>query len=501
MAMTDKMRATGIRLHRYLAWCAGIALVLWGVSGLLHPLMVFTGPEAAKFYPPSAPLDLSGKKPIGDILAQAGVNEAQSVRIVPSASGHLLQVTEGEHAPRLYFDLQTGAQLLDHDRAQAIFLARYYTGLKDTAIADVHFQTGFDSHYPWVNRLLPVYRITFDTPDRLTIYTYTETGASAFLTNDYKRTISKAFQLVHTLSWVPQSLEWPRVGVVAVLGGSIVVMGISGLIMLTLIRRKQMAPGARGWHRVASYVLGVPVMFLAFSGVYHLLFLADQTPQKNLKLSPPIDLREIEFAITKEWADVTAGLNVSTLSIVESAGGEGLFRLGLARPRGGPDPSTAQERRNARFDGVPRTGPALYLSAKDGLPWRAGDEELAIQMAEQFTERPRDEIQDMSLVTRFGSKYDFRNKRLPVWQVRYGPPLNELYFIDTTAGVLADRRTLAGEWEQLSFSMLHKWNFLRAFGRDIPNIVLSIVVGLSVLVMGGLGLWLQWKRTVRRRAP
>ena len=499
MAATDHIRVTGIRVHRFLAWCAGIALVIWGVSGLLHPLMVFTGPEAAKFFPPTAPLDLDGKKPLGSILAQAGVTEAVSVKVVAGPDGHVLQVTENEEAPRRYFDLDTGTEFPGHDREQAVFLARYYSGLQDTPIADVTFQTGFDAQYPWVNRLLPVYRVTFDTPDRLTVYAYTETNALAFLTNDYKRSLATAFQVMHTLSWVPQSLEWPRVGAVAILVGSLVGMSISGLIMLLLIKRRRPALGIRGWHRIPAYVLGVPIMFLAFSGVYHLIFMANHTPQKNLKLSPSIDLREVNFSITEEWRDVTAGLNVTSLAIVESAAGEGLFRLGLARPRSGQGPSSPRERRNARFDGLPRTGPALYLSTMDGQAWPAGDQELALQMAERFTGRPRDEIEDVSLVTRFGAKYDFRNKRLPVWQVRYGPPLNELYFIDTKGGVLADRRTLAGEWEQLSFSILHKWNFLRAFGRDIPNYALTVIVGLSVLLMGILGLWLQAKRSFRNR--
>ena len=497
--MYTAIRSAGIRFHRLLAWFAGIALLIWGVSGLVHPLMVFTGPEIATFYPPSEPLDLSDTQPIGRILEEAKIETASAIKVIAGPNGHLLQVTEKQDTPRRYFRLGDGRELENYDPVQAEFLARHYTGLSDTPLAKVTFQTEFDQNYPWVNRLLPVYKVDFDTPDNLSIYIYTETGASAFLTNNWKRQLQNMFQVLHTWNWMPHGIEAVRVGIVALLIGSLVGMSISGLIMLITIRRSTPAPGFRRWHRVVAYGVGAPVLLVTASGFYHLVFHAGTTPARTLTLSPPIDVAAPRFSLAENWASVTAGLSVSSVSLVQKSDGQQLYRLGLNRPHGQNVPAERNAIRNARFDGLPRTGPALYLTADDGEPWAPGDKEFALQLSERLTGRARSDVAHVSLITRFGTDYDFRNKRLPVWKVRYGVAPADAYFIDTNGGVLADKRTSAGRWEQLSFSMLHKWNFLRMIGRDAPNIALSIIIGFAVSFLGFGGVWLQMRRARRGR--
>ena len=46
------MLARLTRWHRRLSLLAGVALLLWAASGLLHPLMSWTNPRAAAFAPP-----------------------------------------------------------------------------------------------------------------------------------------------------------------------------------------------------------------------------------------------------------------------------------------------------------------------------------------------------------------------------------------------------------------------------------------------------------------
>ena len=77
------MRILSIKLHRLLAILGGIGLLLWGGSGLLHPIITTWGPQQAVFYPPSHPVDLAGVRPIHETLAEAGIAEAAAIRIVP----------------------------------------------------------------------------------------------------------------------------------------------------------------------------------------------------------------------------------------------------------------------------------------------------------------------------------------------------------------------------------------------------------------------------------
>ena len=157
-------------------------------------------------------------------------------------------------------------------------------------------------------------------------------------------------------------------------------------------------------------------------------------------------------------------------------------------------PSTPSEIRSARFAGLAPTGPAVYLDAATGAPWAPGDRELALQLGEHFSGVDRSAFSDVTLVTRFGSNYDFRNKRLPVWRIDVGAPVNATLFVDTTTGVLADRVDDAQKPERTSFSVLHKWNFLMMFGRSAQTPIVVIVVTGALIFMGVLGLLMLRRR-------
>lgn len=491
------MRVQSIKFHRILALIGGIALLLWGGSGLLHPMMAFFGPQQAVFFPPPGAVDMTDAHPVHETLAEAGIEKAAAVRIIASEGGPLLQVTEAQDAPRRYFRLEDGEELENYDEVHAIFLARYYTG-EAGPIRAVEWIDDFTPDYPWVNRLLPVYKVSFERSDNLSIYVYTETNAAAGLNNNFKSVVQTGFRWFHTWSWFPKQAEWARVILIALFIGSLFALAATGLAMLVLIRRKARAPGMRGWHRIAGYVLALPILMYTSSGLFHLVQSAVAPPVRNLTLSPPVDLAGAVYPLHEQWSEISAGLNVASVSIIQDAEGTQLYRLGLARARG-PGPQGGREIRNARFDGVERTGPALYLDAATGAPYPGGDREIALQLGERFTGAPRETITHAELVTRFGPAYDFRNKRLPVWRLDYGAPVNATIFVDTTTGVLADKTPDSAKPERFSFSYIHKWNFLvPLMGRDGQNLFVSALVAFSLVFMAGIGLSLDLKRRQRR---
>lgn len=492
-----RWRLLAIRWHQLLALFGGIALLLWGASGLLHPIMTTFGPQQAVFMPPRQPIDLAGSRPIPEILRAAGIAEAAAIRLVAGPGETLLQVTERQDAPRRYFRLTDGTELAGHDPTQAIWLARHYAGLADTPVTAVQWVTEFSTDYPAVNRLLPVYRVQFDRPDGLALHIYTETSAVAAVSNNWKSNLQRWFQWIHTWSFLPREAEWVRVLLMAALVGSLLALAITGTMMLILIRRKVRAPGVRGWHRVAGYALALPLLMFSASGLFHLLHYGWDKPQRVLSLSAPIAVPEDGIPLHGQWSEIASGLEVNTVSLVATADGTLLYRLALAADQKGA-PSTAAAIRNARFAGIQPTGPALYIDAATGQPWAPGDRELAYQLGERFTGVDRAAIRSARLVTRFGPGYDFRNKRLPVWQLDYGPPVNASLFVDTTTGVLADRTADSAKPERWSFSMLHKWNFLFPLGRNAQNLIVSCVVLIGIALMAALGLRMELARRARR---
>lgn len=513
------MRKLALQMHGWLASVAVIALVMWGVSGLLHPLMSTFGVQQAVFAPPVRPLNLQGVHPVRDTLLAAGIEQAAAVRVVVSASEDLLQVTEAADAPRRYFRLSDGSELLEHDAVHAVFLAQHYLALPEAPIRRVVHVTAFSDAYPAVNRLLPVYRVEFERADDLTAYVYTETNALAAVTDRTKVRMQQAFQWFHTWSWLPRQVEPVRVTLMGLMCASLLAMALSGVVMLVRIRRPQRAPGVRGWHRVAAYAMVVPMLLFSFSGLFHLLQNAWDVPVRNLTLSPPLQVRALAFAPEKSWSTLTAGMNVNTFSVVLGPSGEVLYRLGLARGAGKPVersggagvggaaevsmdarlPSTPGAIRQARFDGIQPTGPAVYLRASNGELWTPGDRALAAHLGERFTGVGSEAVRSMSLVTRFGPGYDFRNKRLPVWQIDYAAPIDATVFVDTATGVLADKTADRAKPERFSFSFLHKWNFLFPLGRNLQNAVVSVAVVAMLFASAGLGAVLEIRRRQRRQ--
>jgi hypothetical protein len=476
-----------LKWHHTLAWLGFTALLLWGGSGLLHSWLTLFGVQQAVFAAPQRELNLSAAMPFDRILSRAGIKNALAVKVVVGETHNLLQVTERKYKARRYFNLQTGQELINHDKVYAGFLARHYLNLPDDQLFSVQRIEHFSINYPSVNRLLPVYRVSFDRADGLNVLIDTETAAVAGVSNLTKQRVQTAFQWFHTWAWLPQSAETPRVVLMASLVGSLVLMSLTGLSMLLLIRRKVRAAGARGWHRIAGYVLVLPVMMFSVSGLYHLIQQGWPSNTSYLSMGPTMNLTKLKFPINSKWREFTKNLKVSSVSLVANSSGNTFYRLELPISKG-QLPQGEKAIRNARFDGVKPTENALYINALNGKIWPEGDFEWARQLAMYHTGLPISSIEKATWVTRFGLDYDFRNKRLPVWKFEFGQPLNASVFIDTATGIMVDQTLNSAKAEIWSFSMLHKWNFLFPLGREVQNIIMAVFVILSIVLMAGFGL-------------
>lgn len=481
-----------MKWHRRLVVLSASALLVWGGSGLIHTFLSSFGVQQAAFAPPARVLDLSEAMPIADILRKAGVERAAAVRVVVGEQENLLQVTERQNAPRRYFRLRTGEEIPDQDKLHAAFLARHYMGFPEVPVERVETVHRFSADYPAVNRLLPVYKVSFAREDNLHVYIYTETGAVAGVSNTLKQRLQTVFQWLHTGSYWPESMEWLRVGLFTLWVGALFLMAVTGLVLLLRIRRPKRVGGKKGMHRLAAYVVAVPTLVLSFSGIFHLLQNGGSAAVSALRLQQPLLLDGLDFKLNTHWKGLSEGTAFSGLSLVQTDDGRWLYRLALALPKGHAPVGPAAIR-NARFDGVSPVGNAVYLRADTGEIWPEGDLEIAHQLAAKFTGITRANVRNVEWVTRFGGDYDFRNKRLPVWRFDYGVPLDASVFIDTATGVLADMAPHSGRPERWTFSVLHKWNFLAPLGRDIQNFAIAFVVLLAMLAMAGLGIAMRLK--------
>lgn len=494
-------------LHLWLGWVGGIALLAWGLSGLTHPIMSWTGPEQARFFPPRLEAKLDTDQPPTTILARHGITKAIHVRVLPSFDGPVLQVTQQEMEPRRYFSLKTGEELANRDKDHAIWLARYYTGLKDAPVASVTLQTAFDNDYPWVNRLLPAWRVEFATPDARRAYLYTETNALGAQHNSNRFVLQGAFQALHNWTWL-KSLPAAKFILIGVFMLALLGTALSGIAMLLSFRARAIEEGKRRWHRRFAYLVWLPVLLFTASGTYRLLQDHFGENTRGLKVGAPLDLAALGAMPREAWAALAGSGAANSLSLIQ--GPQGLL-LRVERPsleaptttkpgphdhHGGSDNVS----RPQRFAGRPSRGEIAYFDVATGARASLMEREMARHLAVTLAGARAEQITGIEKIERFGMGYDFRNKRLPVWQVSLADEKQRHLFIDTGSNLLVDQSTRMERAEGWSFSVLHKWNFLRPFGPWVMDgAIVTSILAACIAALFGFGMLIRQRRARQER--
>ena len=515
-----------LKLHNQLLWWSAACMVIWMISGICHPLMSWLGPKQVAFKPPvfeSHSLASHSLEMIPNILTHvesSGIleeKELRVVKVVPTNDEPLLQLTitdrgEMDNRPesnpvREYFSLQTGELVPKHDELQARWLASYYTGKPESDIVNIQLKKEFDNAYPWVNRLLPVYLVTFKGEEQLTAFVHTETMALASLTNETKSLIQTVFQILHTFNFLDDQKNLRVAGVfMAML--CLIGMSVSGFMLVLLIRSRKIKQVGRRWHRRLAYIVIVPLFAWSITGAYHLIQMAYVESASGMRLAKPLDLE----AITRNqfvdgegfdyvgFEDSLVGVSINAVSLVQLDSKPLMYRVSASKQAH----STAEhmdhkQKLVQKYQGQSSEKVALYFDAATRLKLGGNNEDKyrAVELALQFSGSTQDQVTSVSRVTRFGPDYDFRNKRLPVWKVALNNDEQSVLFIDPTTGILVDQTHWLDRPERWAFSIFHKWNFLTPFIGRFNRDVLVGVVGCLSLVLTGLGLYIRLKRRTK----
>jgi len=286
---------------------------------------------------------------------------------------------------------------------------------------------------------------------------------------------------MHTWSWLGADGVL-RFLVVLVFVLSIVTMLGTGLNLILRVKRQKPSRTQR-WHRFVGIGLWLPLSFFALSGLYHLLQNQVVPPQHSFQSLPAFKLNLFSSKSKESLATPKIDGFFSSISILNLD--HLVYRVTQA-------PVVAKGDRESRFQGHAIEGKSDYYSVSTGKYVDLSEEELARRYATLHLANLSSEITGLELLTQFGSGYDFRNKRLPVWRVLTSR--NEVLFIDNATGALVDRTTPSQSLENLSFSYLHKYNFLTPIlGRFYRDLVMILIVGMAI-ALSLLGYWLVIKR-------
>lgn len=417
--------------------------MVWATSGLLHPLMSALGPRAVATSPPAGEPLGQPATTLAEVLHRQQVGPIGHARLLRQDGELLWQWTDAQRSQWHYASASDGSLRPEADARRAEWLARHYSGEARAPVVDARLLTSFDTGYPAVNRLLPVWRLRFGRDDALTAYVHTGEDRLAAL-NDRRRTVLlMLFQALHTLHWLDgaEALRLPLIGV-AVL--SVLATTMLGLALVLLRPSRTGAGPLRRGHRCLALVVWLPALMFGLSGLFHLTV---QTPLRGAAAPAPAAMS----ASASVLPDLPGAFDGLSLLVLPGEAG-GLWRI----------------QRAATVD---------WYSARDGQAVETSEAAVAARIAGLPPGTPAD------YQARFSDEYGFANKRLPVWRLEGG---GRSFFVDLASGQVAAEVRQLDVLEQRSFSTLHKWQFLDSIGRGPRDTILAIAAVL-LLITAGLG--------------
>ncbi|MDN5211017.1 PepSY domain-containing protein [Fulvivirgaceae bacterium BMA12] len=461
--------------HRKTGIVLLIPVIMWCISGLMHPIMArwIKVQIPNRFVKTPALQQGDFKLSLKEALTKNGITIFGNINTVRIGDILYYQVLPASAARDVvYLNTNDGTPLKDGDRIYATYLARYFMNEHNAGVVGISTVSKFTSQYKFINRLLPVYKVSFDRPDKLDVYVHTTSSRLGTVNNQQRKTFMWLFNQLH--NWDFLKFAGPaRALVMTLLLSLIFLSAVSGLYIYSIGWRRFKKQAAntirskrRRQHRSLGFAVSVVTLTFSFSGAYHLLYKKD--PYALHKFTPQ-----------------------SKIATVDLQTDLAIFMDGLEKPVANISLSAMKEQLYYRFaHGGKHRHEVSYLSVGNGKKLENGDTEYAKYLAGIYS--GLSEIENTEQITKFAGEYGFVNKRLPVQKISYKTADNATYYIETATGKLAAMVTNPDRWEGFSFAFLHKYHTLDFAGKDFRDIVMSLAaLGLLTVALLGLSVYMK----------
>jgi hypothetical protein len=515
--------------HRTSSLIIAIPVLLWALSGFLHPIMTNLRPKVAGQGLVEEAVDSSRiKVDLQDALQQNKIDSVYSVRLVHIDTSWFYQVKSTAQGRLEYFSTLNGKRLKRGDWLYAQYLAKLFlegqpkkkTEVAATeavepvaqdccdaatdcvmlsegaAVTDVSVVSDFDGEYKSINRILPVYKVSFERPDGVRLYVETAQSRFALAVDNRRAAFTTFFSLVHTWGWL-SFLGKGRLVVEILLLVLAFATTIMGLYIFFSTKSKKIKGSplvkARRNHRFTAVIASLFTLMFTFSGAWHAFskFKDEATGTPVIQHGVPATALHFNFHTLQAIAQKP----VSNIGLIEMDGKIywQLYTL------------SADKKRNTSKDLMKAMGaaavPVVYVQAGNHTVLPEGDDVYARSLAGQFSGYSNKDLVAATLVTKFTDEYNFTDKRLPVWKLTYTGNNKERFYVETTTGSLAKRITDKDLYEGTSFALLHKHHFMDFGGKVWRDASTMFWAAMQVLmVVMGLVFYFKWRKKKRSAA-
>ncbi|MEN9909478.1 MAG: hypothetical protein RLZZ540_2627 [Bacteroidota bacterium] len=516
-----KIKQNMYQWHRTIGIITIIPVIFWTLSGLMHPFMAhFFKPEIAH-----EKLEINTVNQnqlllsIQEVLEKNDIQQFKNFRIVSFNNATFYQV-KNSIGDLLYFDASNGKELQNGDKIYAEWLSRYFLDDQKNSVKNSEIITEFDNQYKYVNRYLPVYKVTLDRPDTMEVYVETSSSKLATYNPTSRQFFIWFFDVFHNWSFIDAiSNNSIRIITMIFLLSIIGFSAISGIVIYGFLWKQfkksddlEPKKGIRKFHRQIGIWISFFTLTFAFSGAYHATTKWNPYTLDQMVYEPTFKTKKIGLANNKLDLDWNRFQNVSIISFNDST----YYRCQLEEKATGKfkKPKSDSNSKWNKKD-IPKTE-VVYINATtnkiapnldlqyaeflayyftDGAPKAPCCEMMSPEIPEESeTSLENVKLLESKVIINFENReYGFVNKRLPVVKLAYDTPEKTTYFIETATSRLAAIVKSSDMVEGYSFAILHKFLFMDWAGKNIRDLTM-VLAALSILVVSVLGLILFLKK-------
>jgi uncharacterized iron-regulated membrane protein len=486
--------------HKIIGLITIIPVIFWCISGLMHPFL-------AHWFKPKIAKEIFIPKPlkkeqmsfsVKQVLEKNNINALKNFRVVQFKGATYYQIKNAKN-DWLYFDTQSGKELVDGDKKYAEYLARYFLADSTSEINSITKLTDFSQQYKYINRLLPIWKVSFERADKMDVYVETPYSRLGTFNPTSRKIFLWIFDNFHNWAFLEIiTNNTLRITIMILFLSIICISSLSGVIIYGFMWRKFKKPkpnNRKGMLRKYHRQIGISVAFVsltfAFSGAYH----------ATRKLEPSI-LSEMLYEPILETSELPDSLPFKVI------GKEKIINLSFVKNDTAIFHQIVLESEKGKVKKI------IYINTKNNQQLENGNFKYAIFLATIFKQNYDEKIEGnccetetdlnkcentnegilkteevISFETR---EYGFAFKRLPVVRVSYKSPKKTNLYIETTTSRLAAKIENEDRYEGYTFAILHKFLFLDWAGKNVRDIAMMLSA-LGVLTISVLGCVLYFK--------
>jgi hypothetical protein len=496
--IVKKIKQSMYKYHRTLGIITLIPVIFWTLSGIMHPFMAhFFKPEIAHEKLEVKPIDTTQiKLSLQEVLRENKIQEFKNFRIVSFQNATYYQIKDVRNEYQ-YYNTSTGKELENGDQKHAEYLSRYFIDDAKSKVKKIELITEFTTQYKYINRYLPVYKLTFDRDDEMQVYVETCSNKLATYNPKSRQIFIWIFDTFHNWGFIDAiANNYLRIITMLLFLSIILFSAISGIVIYGFMWKKfkKVTPtNSEGYlrknHRTIGIFISLLTLTFAFSGGYHSIQKWEPNVLPKMIYEPIIKVSDIKVPSTKINVDFSQLINISIIKFKKDY----FYQCDL-------------------YDADNEKWKKQFVNANTNILAKNIEIEYAQYLVSKFkkmllnptsncceaegseTFNPNFTLKNSSILTDFDKReYSFVNKRLPVVKLEYNSDDDTTYYIETSTSRLAAVVNSNTRREGYSFAIFHKFLLMEWAGKNIRDFI-TVFAALAILIVSILGLILFLKK-------